>query len=236
MLPKEEFCSIFSACGFEISDEQFEKFSIYARLLVEWNEKVNLTAITDPYGICVKHFVDSLLPFKQITPEENAKLIDVGTGAGFPAVPLKILRPDIKITLLDSLNKRVNFLQQLSKELDISAQCIHGRAEEMGNLPEFRDQFDIATARAVAELSALCEYCVPFVKIGGSFIALKGSTGAVEAGNSVNAVNVLGGEISNVHEYSLPNGDGRTLVCVKKISHTPPQYPRNKGRMTKKPL
>ncbi len=236
ILEKSEFQRIFSKSGFSLSDEQFEKFSTYSSLLVEWNEKINLTAITDPYGISVKHFEDSVLPLKMLEIPENSSLIDVGTGAGFPSVPMKIIRPDLKITLLDGLNKRVNFLKELCAELSIKADFIHGRAEELGKQAQFREKFDFATARAVASLSELCEYCLPFVSLGGSLIALKGSTGKEEALSAENAAALLGGGPAKISEYSLENGDRRTLIVIKKLSQTSLKYPRNKGQMTKKPL
>ena len=223
--------------GISVTEEEYSRLVRYADLLTDWNSRMNLTAITDPEGIAEKHFYDSVYPFfaEDILPQ-GASLIDVGTGAGFPSCPLKVFRQDVKLTLLDSLNKRINFLNTLSEELDFGAECIHGRAEELGRAPGYREQFDAATARAVANLSALCEYCLPFVKVGGSFIALKGSDGASELKAAGNAVKVLGGEVTLCKEYALPNGDGRCLTVIKKIKATPEKYPRNKGQMTKKPL
>lgn len=236
LIEKSSFIEMFKSNGLDISDEQYEKFLTYSDMLVEWNNKCNLTAILDPDGISVKHFFDSVYPFTFLDIPENAKIIDVGTGAGFPSVPLKIVREDLKLTLLDSLNKRINFLNELSSSLNAGAVCIHGRAEEAGQNSEFREKFDIATARAVASLPVLCEYCLPFVKIGGIFVSLRGSNGLEEVESAKSAISILGGEISEMKSYSLPNGDGRTLVVIKKISHTPAKYPRNKGQMTKKPL
>lgn len=236
LIEKSSFIEMFKSNGLDISDEQYEKFLTYSDMLVEWNNKCNLTAILDPEGISIKHFFDSVYPFTFLDIPENAKIIDVGTGAGFPSVPLKIVREDLKLTLLDSLNKRINFLNELSSSLNAGAVCIHGRAEEAGQNSEFREKFDIATARAVASLPVLCEYCLPFVKIGGIFVSLKGSNGLEEVESAKSAISILGGEISEMKSYSLPNGDGRTLVVIKKISHTPAKYPRNKGQMTKKPL
>lgn len=236
LIEKSSFIEMFKSNGLDISDEQYEKFLTYSDMLVEWNNKCNLTAILDPEGISIKHFFDSVYPFTFLDIPENAKIIDVGTGAGFPSVPLKIVREDLKLTLLDSLNKRINFLNELSSSLNAGAVCIHGRAEEAGQNSEFREKFDIATARAVASLPVLCEYCLPFVKIGGIFVSLRGSNGLEEVESAKSAISILGGEISEMKSYSLPNGDGRTLVVIKKISHTPAKYPRNKGQMTKKPL
>ena len=236
IIEKNKFIDLFSSAGITVSDEQYQKFLIYSDMLVDWNNKCNLTAILDPEGITIKHFYDSIFPFMNIEIPQNAKLIDVGTGAGFPSVPLALMKIDLKLTLLDSLNKRINFLSDLTNTLDINAECVHGRAEEFGQKADFREKFDIATARAVASLPELCEYCLPFVKVGGYFVSLKGSNGLEEFSSSYNAISTLGGEIVEKKSYTLPNNDGRTLVVIKKISHTPTKYPRNKGQMTKKPL
>ncbi len=236
IIEKNKFIDMFSSRGMTITDEQYEKFLAYSNMLVEWNNKCNLTAILDPEGITIKHFYDSIFPFMALDIPQNAKIIDVGTGAGFPSVPLAIMRNDLKLTLLDSLNKRINFLCELTDTVEVNAECVHGRAEEFGQKAEFREKFDIATARAVASLPELCEYCLPFVKVGGYFVSLKGSNGLEEISNSFNAISTLGGEVVEKNSYTLPNNDGRTLVVIKKISHTPTKYPRNKGQMTKKPL
>lgn len=229
-----EFAEAFEKEKLPVSIEQYEKFKLYAELLVEWNKKMNLTAITDRRGIAIKHFLDSVLPLRFLDVPNGASLIDVGTGAGFPGLPLKIMRPDIKLTLLDSLNKRVNFLSEVCKSADLSAECIHARAEEGSRKPEYREKFDISTARAVAAMPVLAEYCLPYVKAGGVFAALKGRNENYK--ESENAVKLLGGEIADVTEYTLPDGDGRTLICIKKIKETPGKYPRNSGQIAKKPL
>ena len=234
LLEYNEFSGIFSGEGMDISAEMYGKFEIYARLLVEWNEKMNLTGITDPRGIALKHFLDSVIPLKFLNVPEGAKLIDVGTGAGFPGLPMKIYRPDIKLTLLDSLNKRVNFLSEVCKEAEINADCIHERAEIGGRSEKYREKFDIAAARAVASMPVLAEYCLPYVKVGGVFCALKGPNEDIKAGES--AVKILGGEISEVKEYSLPDGDKRVLALIGKVSETPDKYPRNSGQISKKSL
>jgi len=237
MLDLQFLSGIFKECDIELTTQQMEKFETYAKLLVEWNEKINLTAITEPDEISEKHFLDSVLPFYMWNSvKEGAKIIDVGTGAGFPSCPLKVMKNDLQLTLLDSLNKRINFLSTLSDELSLDAKCVHGRAEEMGNNTEFREKYDIATARAVANLRDLCEYCMPFVKVGGHFVALKGQSGLDEVKDAENAIKILGGVVEKTIEYNLPNGDGRVLVVIKKTSHTPAKYPRNKGQMKKKPL
>ena len=236
ILDRNDFDALFSKGGMSVTDEQYEKFLTYSNMLVEWNNKCNLTAILDAEGISLKHFYDSVFPFMDIDFSKNARIIDVGTGAGFPSVPLKIMNNAINLTLLDSLNKRINFLNELSNKLELNANCVHGRAEEFGQKPAFRERFDVATARAVASLAELCEYCMPFVKVGGIFVSLKGSNGLDEVEKSKNAIEILGGEIIKAENYKLPNNDGRTIVIIKKISHTPTKYPRNKGQMTKKPL
>ena len=236
MLIKQDFISLLESAGIAISDEQFLMFDRYAYELISYNEKVNLTALTSPEDIAEKHFLDSILPFYHFKVKNGASVIDIGTGAGFPSCPLKIIRKDIDVTLLDSLLKRVNFLTRISDVLGLSAKCIHGRAEELGRDPNYREKYDVATARAVAGLPMLCEYCLPFVKEGGYFLSLKGSRGAQEAKEAYTAIKTLGGRLEEVYCYSLPSGDERTLIVVKKISQTPPKYPRNKGQMTKKPL
>lgn len=236
MLDRKSTNELFASLSIPITEEQFERLNRYAQLLVQRNEQINLTAITDPEGIAVKHFFDSIYPFTMFVPEDGAKLIDVGTGAGFPSCPLKIYRDDVHITLLDSLNKRVNFLQELSDSVGLDAECVHGRAEEFGRKAEYREQYDIATARAVANLRDLCEYCLPFVKVGGAFVALKGSSGQEELDEAKAAIKLLGGKTEKVVEYELPNGDGRTLIVIRKVSATPSKFPRNAGQMKKKPL
>lgn len=234
MLPDFELCcSEFDKYGLELSNEKYDKFNKYAEFLVEYNKNVNLTAITDPEGILIKHFIDSALLLKYIDIPENSSIIDVGTGAGFPSVPLKIMRPDIKITLLDSLAKRITFLEKLCEIIEVNADFIHGRAEDIAKNSEYREKFDFSCARAVANLSVLSEYCIPFVKIGGSFISMKGPTENLQ--ESDNAIAILGGNISEIHSYSL-EGDARIIVDIKKISHTPTKYPRNSSQIKKKSL
>ncbi|WP_037343657.1 16S rRNA (guanine(527)-N(7))-methyltransferase RsmG [Ruminococcus sp. FC2018] len=227
---------IFTGAGIAVTDEQFEKYDRYAQMLCAWNENINLTAITDPEGIAIKHFFDSVFPFFTVGIPRDSTLIDIGTGAGFPGCAVKIWRDDIKLTLLDSLQKRITFLAQLSDSLGLGATCLHARAEELGRNGEFRERFDFATARAVANLSDLCEYCLPFVKQGGSFIALKGSDAKQEIDSAAGAIELLGGKLSLVKEYTLPNGDGRTLVVIDKVKATDEKYPRTGAQMKKKRL
>ncbi|MCI7767078.1 MAG: 16S rRNA (guanine(527)-N(7))-methyltransferase RsmG [Oscillospiraceae bacterium] len=233
ILPYNEITALFEKSGMNITEEQYALLDKYADLLVEYNKVMNLTGITDPMGISEKHFLDSLLVFKLADIPENASVIDVGTGAGFPGVPMKLYRPDLDVTLLDSLNKRINFLEAVSRDT-LPMTCVHARAEEGGRKTELRERFDIAAARAVAALPVLAEYCLPYVKVGGSFIAMKGPSEDISLGK--NAVKLLGGEISDIIDYSLPSGDKRVMVIIKKISPTPTKYPRNGGQISKKNL
>ncbi|WP_295170451.1 16S rRNA (guanine(527)-N(7))-methyltransferase RsmG [Ruminococcus sp.] len=226
-------CSEFKSVGLTLSREQYEKLSIYAEFLVEYNEKVNLTAITEPIEILRKHFIDSILLTKYVDIPLNSTLIDVGTGAGFPSVPIKIYRPDIKITLLDSLNKRIDYLKQLCDKLEIDAEFIHGRAEDFSKKEEYREKFDFSCARAVANMALLSELCIPFVKQNGCFVAMKGPNEDISLG--ANAVTILGGSIEKEIEYKLFDED-RKIVLVRKISQTPSKYPRNSSQIKKKTL
>ncbi len=219
----------------ELSDEQLSQFEIYSEMLREWNKRMNLTAIVDPEEIAVKHFYDSLLFLKVHTPKSDARVIDIGTGAGFPGVVLKIARPDIELTLMDSLNKRLIFLEELLKALGLKATLLHSRAEELAK-PPMRESFDIATARAVAALPALSEYCIPYVKQGGLFIAMKGPTVVEEARSAENAAKILANSKFEIQTEHLPSGDKRCFAILKKMSQTPSKFPRNGGKITKSPL
>lgn len=233
ILPFNEFSELFEKGGMTVTEEQYSLLDKYAELLVEYNKVMNLTGITDPQGISEKHFLDSLLVFKLADITENSSIIDVGTGAGFPGVPMKLYRPDLDVTLLDSLNKRINFLSAVS-DATLPMKCIHARAEEGGRKQELRESFDVSIARAVAALPVLAEYCLPYVKVGGIFIAMKGPGEDISQGES--AVKTLGGEIADIKKYELPSGDKRVMVIVKKISNTPTKYPRNGGQISKKNL
>ena len=224
------------AINIELNKQQKEKLYKFMNTLLEWNEKMNLTAITEPNDIILKHFVDSLTINKYI--KENAKVVDVGTGAGFPGIPLSILRNDIEITLIDSLNKRINFLNIVTMENTISNACaIHSRAEEFAKNANYREKFDVATSRAVASLSVLLEYMLPLVKIGGYCVCMKGTNVEDEIENSKNALKILGGQIEKVDTFNLPDSDfGRNIVIVKKIKETPSKYPRKAGTPAKEPL
>jgi 16S rRNA (guanine527-N7)-methyltransferase len=215
----------------------------FIELLIEWNQKMNLTAITDPEGVAVKHFSDSwmILPWLNRFAEESEsspyRLIDVGTGAGFPGIPLKIMNPSIDLVLLDSLKKRTGFLQTVKDELELAnVTCLHSRAEEAARKQELREQFDMATARAVASLPVLCELCLPFVRINGYFIAMK-SHSAVEVDQAQEAIRKLGGRLQQVVNFSLPGTEiKRSLVIIKKVSETPKAFPRKAGIPQKEPL
>lgn len=234
MFPDYDFCcDLFKKYELDLPSEVYGKLEIYADFLVKYNENVNLTAITDGREIFVKHFLDSILLLKYVDIPSNSSIIDVGTGAGFPSVPMKIYRPDLKITLLDSLNKRINFLQQLCEMTQIDAEFIHGRAEDYGKESQYREKFDFSCARAVANLSVLSEYCIPFVKIGGYFISMKGPNEIIDESNK--AVELLGGKIKSDIQYSLEN-DTRRIIAIEKISQTPTKYPRNSSQIKKKPL
>ena len=224
--------------GVKLQEQALDKFEIYAGLLVEWNEKINLTAIIQPDEIVIKHFIDSLTvsPF---LPKGEISLIDVGSGAGFPGVPLGIIRPDIKLTLLDSLNKRLVYLKELCAALGIPVTLIHARAEQAGRNESYREKFDVAVARAVADLPVLCEYCLPFVRIGGSFIAMKGREGDKQAEAAKGAASSLGGRLTRTHNIILENGDEtmeRCLLLFDKYKATSSKYPRIGVKIKKQPL
>ena len=219
-----------------LSENQVKKFYEYMLLLLEWNERINLTSITDEKNIVLKHFVDSITICKYIP--KNAKLLDVGTGAGFPGIPVKIVRDDVEVVLLDSLNKRILFLDDVIDKLDMkNIQAVHGRAEEFGRNKDFRQSFDVVTSRAVANMAVLSEYLIPFSKLGGKCVIMKGSDFEEELNNSKKAIKVLGGKINSVDEFVLPASDmKRTIVVVDKVGDTPKQYPRKAGTPAKKPI
>ena len=235
LIPQTDFTNLFASADMRVTPAEYGKFARYADMLAEKNAVMNLTAITEPAEVAEKHFLDSVLPLKMFGIPEGATLVDVGAGAGFPSLPIAILRPDIKPTLIDSLNKRVLFLQDVSAALGINAECLHFRAEDAGQ-GSLRESFDIAVARAVSRLSVLCEYCLPLVRVGGAFFALKGADCGEELKAAYTAIKTLGGKTENVYEYSLPNGDGRTLVIIRKIAPTPKTYPRAQGKIKAKPL
>lgn len=222
--------------GIQLTDGMVTDLNRYMEILLKWNKTMNLTAITQPEEVYVKHFLDSLLLLRAYEAPLQARVIDVGTGAGFPGIPLKIVRPDIELTLLDSLNKRVNFLQEVSDALGQDNICIHGRAEELGRDEGYREQYDVATARAVAGLPSLCEYCLPFVKVKGMFVALKGYDIEEEAGQARRAITVLGGKMISIRKFELPMENRRSIVLIQKITQTMAKYPRISAKITKDPL
>lgn len=222
--------------GIRISLNQAEQFQIYMETLLEWNEKLNLTAITQPEEILEKHFLDSLTVLSTGRLKENGKVLDVGTGAGFPGVPMKILRPDLQVTLLDGSNKRLRFLGELCEKLGLPCERVHKRAEEAGLDKAMRESFDLVTARAVAPLRILSEYCLPLVKMKGYFIAMKGPGAGGELEEARQALELLGGDQVEVKSVSLPTAGERNLVVVRKLRFTPKEYPRHGGTIMKRPL
>lgn len=219
-----------------LNDIQVNQLLDYAKLLVEWNEKINLTAITDDEGIATKHFLDSLTAIN--TGFVKGKVIDVGTGAGFPGLVLKIAKPEIKLTLLDSLNKRINVLKDISEKLSINdIEFIHSRAEDCGKNKAYRAKFDTVVSRAVANLTVLAEFCIPFLKQGGYFLALKGPSADEEIKDAKRAIKVLGGKIEDVVEVDIPFTDLKhKIIIIKKVGQTPMKYPRKSGIATKTPI
>lgn len=223
--------------GVELDEGKIAKLNAYGNLLLEWNEKINLTAITEPKEVLYKHFYDCILFLKQVKVPLNAKLIDVGTGAGFPGMVLKIVRPDVKVTLLDSLNKRLVFLNDVIEKLGLEGiETVHFRAEEAGKNKLYREKYDISCARAVASLPTLLEYCIPFVKVGGMFVAMKGPSAEEEARLSDNAQKLLGAEKPSIICETLTGNEQRAFVIFKKISQTPPKFPRISANISKQPL
>ena len=222
--------------GIELDDIALNRFDTYARLLVEWNEKINLTAITEPDEIVIKHFTDSLTIFSYVDIPQGAKVIDVGTGAGFPGLAMLIARPDIELTLIDSTNKKLNVIRDILDDIGLSANVVHIRAEVAGQDNAFRQQYDFATARAVANLRDLSEYCLPFVKVGGSFISMKSAKTPEEIEQAETAIRVLGGKIEKIDSFDLFDCGERTIIYVKKISSTPGKYPRPSAKMAKFPI
>lgn len=220
-----------------LTENQYEQFQKYFELLVEWNEKMNLTAITDESGVALKHFADSLSLLNFVDIPQNSTLADVGTGAGFPGVVLKIARPDIKLTLIDSLNKRLVFLGEVCAQLGIEAELIHSRAEDGARDEKLRESFDFAVSRAVARMNVLSEYCLPYVKVGGAFCAMKGAQANEEFKESLNAINTLGGKLEKKYFFELPeNGGERAIAVVRKVRNTPQKYPRQSGKIKAKAL
>lgn len=222
----------------KLSDGQVDQFNRYYELLVKKNEVMNLTAITDYHEVCLKHFADSISLSQYYDMSSVDSLIDVGTGAGFPGIPLKILFPHLNVTLLDSLNKRLLFLEDVIDELDLdNIKTVHSRAEEAGRMKNLREHYDLCVSRAVANLSTLSEYCLPLVKVGGNFISYKAGEVEDEINSAKHAIKKLGGKIKSVEEFSLPDSDiSRSFVIIEKVNETSNFYPRKPGTPNKKPL
>ena len=234
----EEFYTHLANLGFPLTDRQKEQYERYFELLVEWNEKINLTAITDKDEVYLKHFYDSIAPILQgLIENQPIRLLDIGAGAGFPSLPMKILFPDLDVTIIDSLNKRINFLHLLAEELGLSGvHFYHGRAEDFAQDKSFRAQFDLVTARAVARMQVLSELTIPYLKVGGRLLALKASNAPEELEEAKNALNILFSKVEDNLQYELPNGDPRYITVVEKKKETPNKYPRKAGMPNKRPL
>ena len=232
----EEMNKHFNKLDMAINEDQMRMFYNYMNMLIEKNKVMNLTSITDPKEIILKHFIDSLTPIKYI--QNNESVIDIGTGAGFPGIPIKIYNKTLKICLLDSLNKRINFLNEVITQNNLkNITCVHGRAEEFGQNKDYRESFDIAISRAVAPLNILLEYMLPFVKVGGQCICMKGNVLEEEINNSKYALKILGGEIVKIDKFKLTETENsRALILVKKTKNTNSKYPRTPGTPAKKPL
>ena len=234
----EEFYVLLADLGFPLTDLQKEQYERYFELLVEWNEKINLTAITEKDEVYLKHFYDSIAPILQgLIENQPIRLLDIGAGAGFPSLPMKILFPELDVTIIDSLNKRINFLHLLAEELGLSGvHFYHGRAEDFAQDKAFRAQFDIVTARAVARMQVLSELTIPYLKVGGRLLALKASNAPEELEEAKNALNLLFSKVEDNLQYELPNGDPRYITLVEKKKETPNKYPRKAGIPNKRPL
>lgn len=235
-ISKELLLSGAAEYGVTLDDKAVERFNIYAEMLVERNKVMNLTAITESDDIVRKHFVDSLSLLSVIDIPMYAKVIDVGTGAGFPGIPLLIARPDLNMTLLDSTKKRLTFIEDVSRETMLEPEILHSRAEDAGKSGEYREKYDLATARAVSNLRDLSEYCLPFVKKGGVFAPMKSAKADEEVATAQKAIHVLGGQISKKVSFDLNGAGARTVIVIKKISQTPTKYPRPSAKMAKFPI
>ena len=234
----ETFYSLLDQQNINLTDQQKFQFERYFELLVEWNQKINLTAITEKEEVYLKHFYDSIAPILQgLIENQEIKLLDIGAGAGFPSLPMKILYPQLDVTIIDALNKRINFLQLLAEELDLEGvHFYHGRAEDFAQDKSFRAQFDIVTARAVARMQVLSELTIPYLKVGGKLLALKASNAPEELTEAKNALNLLFSKVEDNISYTLPNGDPRYITIVEKKKETPNKYPRKAGMPNKRPL
>lgn len=229
----DEYCGRLS---FDVGAGVFDKLDEYARLLIEWNKNINLTAITQPDEILVKHFIDSMYLLKCVDIGQNGSLCDVGTGAGFPGAVVSVLRPDISVTLMDSIGKKLKFVECVVDTLGLNCSVVNMRAEDAGQNREYRERYDVVTARAVSQLNKLSEYCVPLTKEGGVFAPLKAVLSDEEAQSGAAAAKLLGARREKRERYFLPDGSEREIIIFKKISQTPPKYPRNSAQIAKKPL
>ncbi len=236
MLNKELFYETIKPFNVNIDDSAFSRLDKFAEMLIETNKSFNLTAIKEPDDVTVKHFVDCLAIFKYVDIPENAKIIDVGTGAGFPGLVLKLARPDIQMTFLDSTKKKLGFIENVLNECGVSGEILHMRAEEAAQLSKYRENFDFATARAVAALPVLSEYCLPFVKVGGTFISMKSAESNEEISEGKKAIAILGGNIQEDIVFDLVENIPRRIIKIKKNSHTPTKYPRPSAQISKKPI
>lgn len=231
---KELFLENLNNIGVSVSDDKTEALDKFAQMLIEKNKVMNLTRILDEDGIAVKHFADSLSILKVDIPD-NSKVMDLGCGAGFPGVPLLIARPDINLTLLDSTAKKLGFVAESIEALGLKAEVLHARAEEAGQDTDYREQYDFVLSRAVASLNVLCEYCLPFVKTGGKFVAMKSALAEEEIKQAYTSIKTLGGKITEKIDFNLTDGE-RTLIIIEKVSSTPSKYPRQSGKIKSKPL
>lgn len=224
--------------GLQLDEKKYNQFIVYKDLIKEWNEKVNLTAITEDDEMVQKHFIDSMKVFKFDKLKGAKRVIDIGTGGGFPGIPMKIINPDTEMVLLDSLNKRINFLNEVINKLELkNIKTIHGRAEDFAQEINYREKFDVAVSRAVANLTVLSEFCIPYVKVGGYFVAMKGPAIDEEMKDAKQAISLLGGKVERIEQVNIEGSDLKhNLVIIKKIKSTPNKYPRKAGMVTKNPL
>ncbi|NLI88921.1 MAG: 16S rRNA (guanine(527)-N(7))-methyltransferase RsmG [Epulopiscium sp.] len=238
MNEKERLKSGASKLGIDLTDKQIKQFIRYMDMLIEWNEKMNLTAIIEPMDIIEKHYLDCLTIARVEGFKGQGSLIDIGTGAGFPGLVLKIAFPDLKVTLVDSLQKRISFLEAVIEELELKdVECIHSRAEDLGKDSQYRERFDMCASRAVAHLAVLCEYSLPLVKVGGNFYSYKGQDIKDEKEESSKAIKVFGGQVNNIKDITIPDTDiTHSIIKIGKISPTPKKYPRKAGKPSKSPI
>ncbi len=234
MIDRELLKQSAEAVGVSLDDMALDRFELMEQRLQRWNEHTNLTAITEPDEIVIKHFADSLTVLGAVDIPQGAQVADVGCGAGFPGLPLLCARPDLELSFIDSVGKKLSFIREMLKYEGLFGEVLHERAEELGQSGDYRESYDIVVSRAVAAMNELCEYCLPLVKVGGVFVAMKGVQDEAELG--ANAIATLGGEIDRIVPVELPNGDKRNLVIIKKISQTPTKYPRRAKKITSKPL